>query len=194
LAIYLGYVRAGWPGLVVGGTCFIMPAAALLTTIAWTYARFGSLPEIARMLYGLRPAVVAIIIQALWQLGQTAVKDAPSAGVTIAAVALSVAACHPLVVLLITGITVAVVRAARGAGDRGIVAALPTALAIPPSAGSAAVSLESLFLVFLKLGARGLRQLRASAVPGSVGSTHPSRDVSIADAAFWRDPGDLAAA
>jgi chromate transporter len=153
LAIYLGYVRAGWPGLLVGGTCFIMPAAALVTAIAWTYARFGSLPETAGMLYGIRPVVVAIIIQALWRLGQTAIKDATSAGVTIAAVALSVAGLSPLVVLLIAGIAVAAVRTARGTGDRGIVAALPAALAIAPSAGSAAVSLGSLFLVFLKLGA-----------------------------------------
>ena len=153
LAIYLGYVRAGWRGLLVGGTCFIMPAAALVTAIAWTYARFGSLPEIAGMLYGIRPVVVAIIVQALWRLGQAAIKDATSAVVAIAAVALSVAGLSPLMVLLIAGIAVAVVRTARGTGDRGVVAALPAALAIAPSAGSAAVSLGSLFLVFLKLGA-----------------------------------------
>jgi len=95
---------------------------------------------------------VAIIIQ-LWRLGQAAIKDATSAVVTIAAVALSVAGLSPLMVLLIAGIAVAVVRTARGTGDRGVVAALPAALAIAPSAGSAAVSLGSLFLVFLKLGA-----------------------------------------
>jgi chromate transporter len=73
--------------------------------------------------------------------------------VTIAAVALSVVGLSPLVVLLIAGIAVAAVRTARGAGDRGIVAALPAALAMAPSAGSAAVGLGALFLVFLKLGA-----------------------------------------
>ena len=115
LAIYLGYVRAGWPGLLVGGSCFIVPAAALVTAIAWTYARFGSLPEIAGMLYGIRPFVVAIIIQALWRLGQAAIKDATSAVVTIVAVALSVVGLSPLVVLLISGSAVAAVWTARGA-------------------------------------------------------------------------------
>jgi chromate transporter len=153
LAIYLGYVRAGWPGLLVGGTCFIVPAAALVTAIAWTYARFGSLPEMAGMLYSIRPVVVAIIVQALWRLGQVAIKDATSAVVAIAAVALSVAGLSPLAVLVIAGIAVAVVRATRGTGDRGIVAALPAALAMAPGAGSSAVGLGSLFLVFLKLGA-----------------------------------------
>ena len=153
LAIYLGYARAGWPGLLVGGTCFIVPAAALVTAIAWTYARFGSLPEIAGMLYGIRPVVVAIIMQALWRLGQAAIKDATLAVVTIAAVALSVVGLSPLGVLLIAGIAVAAVRTARGAGDRGIVAALPAGLVMAPSAGSTAVGLGALFLVFLKLGA-----------------------------------------
>ena len=153
LAIYLGYARAGWPGLLVGGTCFIVPAAALVTAIAWTYARFGSLPEIAGMLNGIRPVVVAIIMQALWRLGQAAIKDATSAVVTIAALALSVVGLSPLGVLLIAGIAVAAVRTARGAGDRGIVAALPAALVMAPSAGSATVGLGALFLVFLKLGA-----------------------------------------
>ena len=117
------------------------------------YARFGSLPEIAGMLYGIRPVVVAIIMQALWRLGQVAIKDATSAVVTVAAVALCVVGLSPLVVLLIAGIAVAAVRTARGAGDRGIVAALPAALVMAPSAGSTAVGLGALFLVFLKLGA-----------------------------------------
>src|SRR5438128_2080958 len=63
VAIYLGYVRAGWPGLLVAGACFIMPAALLVSALAWTYTRFGSLPEIAGVLYGIRPVVVAIILQ-----------------------------------------------------------------------------------------------------------------------------------
>src|SRR5438445_3980131 len=45
VAIYLGYVRAGWPGLLIGGACFVVPAALLVAALAWTYTRFGSLPE-----------------------------------------------------------------------------------------------------------------------------------------------------
>src|ERR1051326_735170 len=54
LAIYLGYLRAGWIGLLVGGLCFVFPAALLVTALAWMYTRFGSLPEIAGRLYGVR--------------------------------------------------------------------------------------------------------------------------------------------
>src|SRR5271156_4661494 len=47
LAIHIGYLRAGWAGLVIGGVCFILPAAILVTCIAWAYVRFGHLPEVA---------------------------------------------------------------------------------------------------------------------------------------------------
>src|SRR3989442_12200437 len=102
------------------------------------------------MLYGIRPVVVAIIIQALWRLGQAAIKDATSAVVTIAAVALSVAGLSPLMVLLIAGIAVAMMRGAGGTGDRGIIAALPARLAIAPRAGGAAGGSGRLFLSFFK--------------------------------------------
>src|SRR5580693_6841978 len=75
LAIHIGYLRAGWAGLFVGGACFIFPAAILVGCIAWAYVRFGHLPAVAALLYGIKPVVVAVILQALWGLGRTAVKS-----------------------------------------------------------------------------------------------------------------------
>src|SRR6195256_637243 len=75
LAIHIGYLRAGWLGMVVGGLCFIFPAAILVAGIAWAYVRFGYLPEVSALLYGVKPVVVAVILQALWGLGRTAVKS-----------------------------------------------------------------------------------------------------------------------
>src|SRR6058998_3772706 len=57
VAIYLGYVRAGWLGLIVGGVCFVVPAALLVTALAWMYTRFGALPQTVGVLYGIRPVV-----------------------------------------------------------------------------------------------------------------------------------------
>src|SRR5271155_2498379 len=65
LAIHIGYLRAGWAGLVVGGVCFIFPAAILVGIIAWAYVRFGHLPAAAGLLYGVKPVVIAVILQAL---------------------------------------------------------------------------------------------------------------------------------
>src|SRR5688572_23336252 len=55
LAIHIGFIRAGWPGLFVAGACFILPAAAIVMAFAWAYVRFGALPEVAGVLYGVKP-------------------------------------------------------------------------------------------------------------------------------------------
>jgi hypothetical protein len=72
LAIHIGRARGGWPGLLVAGACFILPAALIVTTIAWAYVRFGALPATTGLLYGVKPVVIAVILQALWGLGRTA--------------------------------------------------------------------------------------------------------------------------
>src|ERR1044071_4393597 len=66
--------RRGWPGLVVAGSCFILPAALIVTAFAWAYVRYGSLPQTERVLYGVKPVIIAVVLQALWGLGKTAVK------------------------------------------------------------------------------------------------------------------------
>src|SRR6266702_2944714 len=75
LAIYLGYQRAGWPGLIVGGICFIGPAMLIVLALAWAYVAFGSLPQVAWLFYGIKPVVVAIIAYALWGLSRTALAN-----------------------------------------------------------------------------------------------------------------------
>jgi chromate transporter len=152
LAIYLGYVRAGWPGLVVGGACFIVPAALMVTGLAWMYTRFGSLPEMAGVLYGIRPVAAAIILQAVWRLGRTAIKGAPSMVVGVAAAALSLAGLAPVAVLLVSGIAIAGMRSARQIGQGCVAVALPLTSSVAAGAGSP-VALTSVFLVFVKTGA-----------------------------------------
>ncbi len=68
MAIHVGYLRAGWAGLVVAGTCFILPAAVLVTIVAWAYVQFGSLPEVTSILFTVKPIMIAVVLQALWSL------------------------------------------------------------------------------------------------------------------------------
>jgi hypothetical protein len=75
MTMHLGYRRAGWPGLIVAGTCFIVPATVLVTALAWAYVRFGTLPQAAAVLYGVKPVVIAVVAQAMWNLARTAVKS-----------------------------------------------------------------------------------------------------------------------
>ena len=74
LAIYLGYLRIGWSGLIIGGICFIGPALLIVLALAWVYVTFGSLPQVTWLFYGIKPVVVAIIAYALWGLCRTVLK------------------------------------------------------------------------------------------------------------------------
>src|SRR5258706_4043800 len=107
LAIHIGYLRAAWMGLVVGGLCFILPAAILVACIAWAYVRFGHLPAVAALLYGVKPVVVAVILQALWGLSRTAVKSSVLAVAGVICVALSFVGVNALLILAGTGAIVA---------------------------------------------------------------------------------------
>lgn len=75
LAIHIGYRLAGRRGLLVAGLCFILPAYLLTLAFAWAYVRFGGLPQTAGLLYGVKPVVAAVVAQAIWSLGRTALKS-----------------------------------------------------------------------------------------------------------------------
>src|ERR1051325_4533346 len=74
LAIYLGYTRAGPIGLVLAGVLFILPAMLIVMGFAWAYVQFGSTPPATALLYGIKPVIIAIIVQAIYGLVRPAVK------------------------------------------------------------------------------------------------------------------------
>src|SRR5690242_20661346 len=84
MAIHVGLVRGGWKGLVVAGSCFILPAMLIVWGLAALYVRYGSLPEATFLLYGIKPVIIAIVIQALWGLGKSAVKGPLTAVIGVA--------------------------------------------------------------------------------------------------------------
>jgi chromate transporter len=152
LAIHIGYLCAGWRGLLIAGTCFILPAALMVAGIGWLYVRFGRLPATAGVLYGIKPVVIGVVLQALWSLGRTAVKTTFLGFVAVFALVLSVFGLHPLLLLLLAG-GVACLPALRT--SRVSLSVLPFATIGGGGilATTASFSLVSLFLVFLKLGA-----------------------------------------
>lgn len=169
LAIHIGYLRAGWAGLAIGGTCFILPAAVLVGIIAWAYVRFGHLPEVAAILYGVKPVVIAVILQALWGLGRAAVKNWTLAIAGSVCVALSFAQVNVLLILFGAGAVLAAIRglsrrrgekqrpAAGGAlvsAGSGTRAALARFFPWMAAGGATAVipGMWPLFLVFARIG------------------------------------------
>jgi chromate transporter len=157
LAFYLGLLRAGWAGFLVAGTAFILPAAILVAALAWAYVRYGMLPQAAALLYGTKPVIIAVVAQALWGLGRTAVRTKFLAALGIAVVVASFLGVNPVLLLFSAGAIVALARLLLERPPShlslsgllvGGAAALPTG-----AAGAAAVGVWSLFFYFLKVGA-----------------------------------------
>jgi chromate transporter len=163
MAIHIGYLRAGRAGLVVAGVCFIVPAALIVLAFAWAYERYGSLPQAAGLLYGIKPVIIAVVLEALWKLGRAAIRTTPTALVGLAAVAAIALGSGELTVLAVAGLLLAVKQwrtAGRPGGTApmlllaagaGGLAALPL-LAERLGTGALPFSLAALFLVFLKAG------------------------------------------
>jgi len=160
LAIHIGRVRAGGWGLFVAGACFIVPAALMVAAIAWAYVRYGSLPQIAGVLYGVKPVVIAVVLQALFRLGRTALKTRALVALALAAAAAVAAGVNELLVLFASGALMAAVAAARrGEGGRWagalvggpLVAGLAQGGAV--AAAPASVGLLAILGVFMKIGA-----------------------------------------
>jgi chromate transporter len=165
-AIHLGFRRAGWPGLVAAGVCFIFPAFAIVLAIAMLYVRYGTTPAAESLLYGIQPVVIAVILQAVWGLGRTAIRPWLPGIVAGAAFALYFAGVHELLLLAAGGLLLMLVRNGRrlwgGLSDRPLLLWMWGGLSNRPlsewavwatQAAAAPITLTTLFLSFLKIGA-----------------------------------------
>jgi chromate transporter len=158
LAIYLGYARGGWRGLVLAGALFILPAALISLALAWLYVRYGSSPQAAWLLYGIKPVIIAVVVQAIWALARTAVKGWLLAAIGVLVLALYAVGFNEIVLLLGAGVLFAAARSwgrPRRSARMLALAPLPmlAAPALPAAVAASAVDPVSLFLVFLKIGA-----------------------------------------
>jgi len=156
LAIHIGYERGGWRGLMVAGTCFILPAMLIVWALAAAYARYQTVPQVEWLLYGIKPVIIAIVIQAVWKLGKKAIKNVPTAIAGVVAIAAYFAGLNEIVTLLLLGLAVMVIhnwqrrRMITGAfllPFSGVLAQAGTT-----TAAAASVSWLSVFLFFLKIG------------------------------------------
>ena len=117
MAIHLGYVRAGWRGLIAAGICFIVPAMTIVMALAWVYVEYGSLPQAQWLLYGVKPVILAVVVVALWGLGRTAVKDTVTALVGLGSLALYwLIGFNEILILLLGGAAVLLARLATRKG------------------------------------------------------------------------------
>lgn len=159
LAIHIGRARAGWPGLLVAGACFILPAALIVTAIAWAYLRFGRLPAALGVLAGVKPVVIAVVLQALWGLGRSALKSPALVALAAAAVVALALGVHELLVLLGAAYAAgAICLIVRSPGTTTTPALLPfgpmlAGAGAAAGAATATAPLWVLFATFAKIGA-----------------------------------------
>ena len=153
MVIYIGLRRAGWIGFLLAGICFVVPAMGIVLILAWLYVSYGTTPLAGWLMRGIQLVVIAIILQALWGLGQKAVKGILTALAGLAALTLYFLNIHPILILLICGVGVMVSENARQLklyNMTSLVLLLGSSLA---SVGAVPFSLGLLFLTFLKIGA-----------------------------------------
>lgn len=153
MAIHIGFLRAGWLGLIVAGCCFILPAMLIVMVLAWVYVRFGTTPAAGWLLYGIKPVMIAIIAKALWDLGRKAAKGLLTVGIGLGVFALYFLNVNEIALLLAGGLTVmlgANLQRLRQTSLKSIF--LPLA-ALGAPAVVTTFSLPVLFFTFLKIGA-----------------------------------------
>jgi len=162
MAIHIGYLRAGWAGLIVGGLAFTLPAVLIVLVFAWLYVEYGSTPQASWLLYGVKPVVIAIVLQALWELGRKAIKGKLTLAIGIACIVLYFLGVNEVLLLFAGGATIMLIQnwtRLREAKPSILLplrfdtasllnAALPALATAPVS-----FSLSTLFLTFFKIGA-----------------------------------------
>lgn len=152
MTMHIGYVRAGWRGMIVAGVCLILPAALIVLVLAALYVQYGSTPAAAWLLYGIKPVIIAVILQAIYSLGRKAITTPLLAAVGVGTLALYLLGVNELALLFGGALLVMLLRNARrisGSGAALLLAAAPPAVQVAASEPS----LVTLFVTFFKIGA-----------------------------------------
>jgi chromate transporter len=150
MAIHIGWERRRFAGLLVAGASFILPAMLITGLLGGVYVEYGSVPQVHWLLYGVKPVILAIVVQALWGLVPKAARSWPLRALGAGAVAASALGVHELVVLFGAG---AILVAGRGLGSAGLKGILPIVPVLGAAGAVSAVTLPGIFWVFCKTGA-----------------------------------------
>lgn len=156
LAIHLGYERGGWLGLILAGTCFIIPAMLIVLAFAMAYVRYGSLPEVSNILYGIKPVIIAVVVQALIRLGQSAVKNKTLGFIGISVIMLSFLGMNEILLLVIAGVSMMLINNVMNLRSNKVLSIAPALLPFgafaPKLIEEKGMTIAGVFLTFLKIG------------------------------------------
>ncbi len=150
MTMHIGRERAGWKGLVVAGSCFIVPAVLITALLAWLYKQYGELPQVQPFVYGIKPAIIAIVISLMVALGRKALKSIELGVLGVLAAAAVLAGFNEIYVLFgsgLAGMLLYYLRLSNKTANGFIPVVLLQIIAQP-----AYLSNMQIFLVFLKIG------------------------------------------
>lgn len=150
MSMHIGQERAGWKGLVVAGTCFIVPAVIITAVFAWLYQRYGQLPQVLPFIYGIKPAIIAVVLSLMIGLGRKALKSVELGIIAVLAAAAVLLGVNEIYVLFGGGILGIIIYRIKKSGTQ-----LPLfAPVVLLQAGSGFPNLPDmrLFWIFLKIG------------------------------------------
>jgi chromate transporter len=151
MAIHIGYVRAGWLGLIAAGLCFILPATLIVLALAWLYVQYGTTPQLEWLMYGIKPVVIAIIAQALWMLSSKAFKNKWLMLVGATAFTLYFFGFNEIALLFAGGLIVMFIANFQRLRKINPVVLIPLG-SLALTQANIPFSLATLFLTFLKIG------------------------------------------
>jgi chromate transporter len=153
MAIHIGQERAGWRGLVIGGLCFIMPAVLITLCIAWLYKSYGHLPQVQPFIYGIKPAIIAVIIAAIYPLAIKSLQTVELGIIGVVCLLLCFFGLSQLIILFGAGFVAMGLAAIRLRKKNAASSFLPLALLQTQDHRFFSPANISLFLSFLKIGA-----------------------------------------
>jgi chromate transporter len=104
MALHCGHERAGWKGLLVAGACFILPAVIITGLLAWAYQQYGTLPQVAPFIYGIKPAIIGVIISLMLTLGKKALKSVELGMIGVICVLLALYGVNEIYILFGAGL------------------------------------------------------------------------------------------
>lgn len=154
MAIHIGRERGGWKGLLISGTCFIVPAVLITGMFAWLYREYGRLPQVQPFIYGIKPAIIPVILAAVYPMGKSSLKSAWLGIIGVAALVAALLGVNEIAVMFVAGalaLLVQLLQQYRATGT--MLSFFPLSLLQVPATSLLQVTNMKLALVFLKTGA-----------------------------------------
>ncbi|TGD59248.1 chromate efflux transporter [Flavobacterium humi] len=153
MAIHIGHEKAGWKGLIIAGICFIFPAVIITGFFAWLYKEYGQIPEIKPFLYGIKPAIIAIILSAIFPLAKKSIKTIQLGIIGCVVLLLSLLNYNEIILMFGAGIIALIIYYLKENANKGLNTFIPLTLFQVSNNNLISPTNLNLFLIFLKIGA-----------------------------------------